>query len=154
MYLPALSIVAVVFLLLVLVSISTYRNLNREKTQALHFFYRQEVALLRSIEAGARTGMKSLMWQEISLGNLLQETAKDKLEKIFEPFFTMRERCESKVPVLVFLLSIKLLRIIVVKLWSNARRSEKSGAAGLPSVFRLMLVPESCMKIRAVKPNT
>ena len=77
LYLPALSIVAVVFLLLVLVSISTYRNLDREKTQALHFFYRQGVALLRSIEAGARTGMKSLMWQEMSLGNLLQETAKD-----------------------------------------------------------------------------
>ncbi len=77
LYLPALSIVAVVFLLLVLVSISTYRNLDREKTQALHFFYRQGVALLRSIEAGARTGMKSLMWQEMSLRNLLQETAKD-----------------------------------------------------------------------------
>ena len=56
LYLPALTIVAVVFLLLVLVSISTYRNLGREKTQALHFFYRQGVALLRSIEAGARTG--------------------------------------------------------------------------------------------------
>ncbi len=77
LYLPALSIVAVVFLLLVLVSISTYRNLDREKTRALHFFYRQGVALLRSIEAGARTGMKSLMWQEMSLGSLLQETAKD-----------------------------------------------------------------------------
>ncbi len=77
LYLPALSIVAVVFLLLVLVSISTYRNLDREKTRALHFFYRQGVALLRSIEAGARTGMKSLMWQEMTLGNLLRETAKD-----------------------------------------------------------------------------
>ena len=78
LYLPALSIVAVVLLLLILISISTYRNLDREKTMAMHFLYRQGVALIRSIEASARTGMKSLMWQEISLGSLLQETAKDK----------------------------------------------------------------------------
>jgi len=78
LYLPALSIVAVVFLLLVMISVSTYRNLDREKSMALHFIYRQGVALIRSIEASARTGMKSLMWQEISLGSLLQETAKDK----------------------------------------------------------------------------
>ena len=77
LYLPALSIVAVVFLLLVLISISTYRNLDREKSMVLHFLYRQGVTLLRSLEASARTGMKSLMWQEISLGSLMQETAKD-----------------------------------------------------------------------------
>ena len=77
LYLPALSIVAIIFLLLVLISISTYRNLDREKTQALHFLHRQGVTLLRAIEASARTGMKSLMWQEVSLGKLMQETAKD-----------------------------------------------------------------------------
>ena len=77
LYLPALSIVAVVVLLLILISISTFRNLDREKTRALHFLHRQGVALLKSIEASARTGMESLMWQEISLGKLLQETAKD-----------------------------------------------------------------------------
>jgi two-component system sensor histidine kinase HydH len=77
MYLPALSLVAVVFLLLVLISVSTYRNLNREKVRALHSLHQQGVALLRSIEASVRTGMKMLMWQEVSLGSLLQETAKD-----------------------------------------------------------------------------
>ncbi len=77
LYLPALSIVAIVVLLLVLISISTYRNLDREKSMALHFLHRQGVMLLKSIEASARTGMKSLMWQEISLGKLMVETAKD-----------------------------------------------------------------------------
>jgi two-component system sensor histidine kinase HydH len=77
LYLPALSLVAIIFLLLVLISISTYRNLDREKTRALHFLHRQGVTLLRSIEASARTGMQSLMWQEVSLGKLLQETTKD-----------------------------------------------------------------------------
>jgi len=77
LYIPALSLVAIVFLLLVLIRISTYRNLDRQETRALHFLYRQGVTLLRSIEASARTGMKTLMWQEVSLGRLLQETAKD-----------------------------------------------------------------------------
>jgi two-component system sensor histidine kinase HydH len=77
MYFPALTLVAVVFLLLILISISTYRNLNRDKTRELDSLHRQGVVLLRSIEASVRTGMKMLMWQEVSLGNLLQETAKD-----------------------------------------------------------------------------
>ena len=76
MYLPALSIVAVGFILLVLISISTYRNLDRQKSIALSFLHRQGEGLILSLEASARTGMKSLMWQEISLGSLLQETAK------------------------------------------------------------------------------
>lgn len=77
LYLPALSIVAVVFLLLVLISISTFRNLDREESRALNFLHRQGVTLLRSIEASARAGMTSLMWQEVSLGRLLQEITKD-----------------------------------------------------------------------------
>ncbi|MGW8301725.1 MAG: two-component system sensor histidine kinase NtrB [Desulfobacterales bacterium] len=77
LYIPALSIVAIVFILLVLISISTYRNLDREKTRALHFLHSQGVTLLRSVEASARTGMTSLMWQEVSLGRLLQEITRD-----------------------------------------------------------------------------
>lgn len=78
MYLPALSIVAVGFILLVLISISTYRNLDRQKTIALSFLHRQGEGLILSLEASARTGMKTLMWQEVSLGSLLQETAKSR----------------------------------------------------------------------------
>jgi two-component system sensor histidine kinase HydH len=77
LYVPALSIVAMVFILLVLISVSTYRNLDREETRALHFLHSQGVTLLRSIDASARTGMTSLMWQEVSLGKLLQEIARD-----------------------------------------------------------------------------
>ncbi|MEJ2730761.1 MAG: hypothetical protein P8185_20050 [Deltaproteobacteria bacterium] len=77
LYVPALSIVAIVFILLVLISVSTYRNLDREETRALHFLHSQGVTLLRSIEASARTGMTSLMWQEVSLGRLLQEITRD-----------------------------------------------------------------------------
>jgi two-component system sensor histidine kinase HydH len=78
LYLPALSIFAVGFILLVLISISTYRNLNRQETMALSFLHRQGEGLILSLEASARTGMKTLMWQEVSLGSLLQETAKNR----------------------------------------------------------------------------
>ena len=78
LYLPALSIVAVGFILLVLISISTYRNLDRQKTMALSFLHRQGEGLILSLEASARTGMKTLMWQEVSLGSLLRETAKNR----------------------------------------------------------------------------
>jgi len=78
LYLPALSIVAVGFILLFLISISTYRNLDRQKTMALSFLHRQGEGLILSLEASARTGMKTLMWQEVSFGSLLQETAKSK----------------------------------------------------------------------------
>src|SRR5210317_185552 len=77
LYLPALSIVAVVFLLLVLISISTYRNLDREKNMALHFLYRQGMTVLLSIEAGARAWMMLPMWQDDSIGSLIRETGKN-----------------------------------------------------------------------------
>ncbi len=78
LYLPALSIVAVGFILLVLIGISTYRNLDRQKSMALSFLHRQGEGLILSLEASVRTGMKTLMWQEVSLGSLLQETAKSR----------------------------------------------------------------------------
>ncbi len=77
LYLPALSIVAVVLVLLILMSISTYRNLNREKEMALQSLHRQGMALIRSLEAGARTGMMMHIWGEDSIGQLIQETARD-----------------------------------------------------------------------------
>jgi two-component system sensor histidine kinase HydH len=76
MYVPALSIVAIVLLLLVLIGISTYRNLDREKKTALEFVHRQGLALMRSLEAGARAGMMMPMWQEDSIGILIKETRK------------------------------------------------------------------------------
>lgn len=77
LYLPALSIVAVIFLLLALISVSTYRNLNREKTMALKFIHNQGLALLHSLEAGARAWMMLPMWQEDAVNSLILETGKN-----------------------------------------------------------------------------
>jgi hypothetical protein len=77
LYLPAFSIVAVILFLLGLISISTYRNLNREKQQAMTFLHRQGLTLLSAIEAGARTGMMMHMWQEDTVVHLLREIGKN-----------------------------------------------------------------------------
>jgi two-component system sensor histidine kinase HydH len=77
MYLPAVSIMAVVLLLLVLIGISTYRNLDREKRTALSFLHHEALALLRSLEAGARAGMLMPMWGEDAIRSLIQETGRN-----------------------------------------------------------------------------
>lgn len=77
MYIPALSIVALVFGLLLVIGISTFRNIDREKNTQLDFVYRQGLLLLRAIEAGARSGMAMPMWGEDSIAVLLQETGRD-----------------------------------------------------------------------------
>ena len=75
LYLPAVSLVAAVLLLLVLMSILTMRNLDREKKVALRFLHNQGQALMFSLEAGARTGMMTPMWGADSVATLIRETA-------------------------------------------------------------------------------
>jgi two-component system sensor histidine kinase HydH len=77
LYLPAYLIVAGVFILLVLISISTYRNLDREKKRAMAFVHRQGLTLLRAIEAGARTGLMMHVQQEDTVVGLIREVAKN-----------------------------------------------------------------------------
>jgi two-component system sensor histidine kinase HydH len=77
LYLPAVTIIAAVLLLLALISVMTYRNLDREERSAVKFFHGHGLALLRALEAGARTGMLMPLWGEDSVGQLLRETAKD-----------------------------------------------------------------------------
>jgi two-component system, NtrC family, sensor histidine kinase HydH len=77
LYLPAFTIAAVVLLLLGLISISTYRNLNREKNRIQRSVHRQGLTLLSAIEAGARTGMMMHQWQEDTLATLIREIARN-----------------------------------------------------------------------------
>ncbi len=79
LYVPAYSIVAVVLLLLVLISISTYRNLDRDKTRALGFIHRHGLALIRALEAGARVGMgpSEIQKDTDTIKRLILETGKD-----------------------------------------------------------------------------
>jgi two-component system, NtrC family, sensor histidine kinase HydH len=77
LYLPALTIVAGVLLLLVLISISTIRNLDREKKMQMDFVHRRGLTLLRALEAGARAGMTMPMWGEDAIARLIRETGRD-----------------------------------------------------------------------------
>ncbi|MCK4983901.1 MAG: hypothetical protein KAS40_00185, partial [Desulfobacterales bacterium] len=77
LYLPAFSIIAVVSLLLVIIGISTYRNLNREKQRALSFVHRQGLTLLHALEAGTRSEMIMLVWQKDMVSSLIREAAKN-----------------------------------------------------------------------------
>jgi len=77
LYIPALSILAVVILMLILISISTYRNLEREEKAALTFLHREGLAILHTLEAGARAGMIMTEWEEDSIENLILETGKN-----------------------------------------------------------------------------
>uniref|UniRef100_UPI003565E91A two-component system sensor histidine kinase NtrB n=1 Tax=Desulfosarcina sp. TaxID=2027861 RepID=UPI003565E91A len=75
---PALSILAIVIILLVLMGISTYRNLDRQASVAIDFLHRQGVAMLDAVEAGARAGMAMHMWQEDSIKSLINEVGSNK----------------------------------------------------------------------------
>ncbi|MGB9699548.1 MAG: two-component system sensor histidine kinase NtrB [Thermodesulfobacteriota bacterium] len=54
LYLPALTIVITVLTLLVVIGISTYRNISRERERAEEFLLREGLGLARAIEAGLR----------------------------------------------------------------------------------------------------
>ena len=77
LYFPAITIVAVVASLLVVIGISTFRNIDREEKTQLNFVYKQGLTMLRAIEAGARSGMAMPMWGGDAIARLLQETGKD-----------------------------------------------------------------------------
>ena len=73
LYVPAVSILAIVVILLVLTGISTYRNLNRHSSMAMAFVHRQGLSILDAVEAGARAGMAMPMWREDSIQRLINE---------------------------------------------------------------------------------
>ncbi|RJQ75987.1 MAG: PAS domain-containing protein [Desulfobacteraceae bacterium] len=56
LYLPALSILATVLILLIIIGISTFRNLDRQKQVALELVRHQGLTLLQAIEASVHNG--------------------------------------------------------------------------------------------------
>jgi two-component system sensor histidine kinase HydH len=79
LFLPALSIVAGVLLLLALFGVSTYRNLDRQKAAALEALRTKGMVLLEALEAGARTGMMMPEWNEDSVETLIREICRNEV---------------------------------------------------------------------------
>ena len=59
---PIVGLLAATPVLLVVVGFLTYLNYNRETQLLKDHLKRQGLPLIRSLEAGARTGMMDMMW--------------------------------------------------------------------------------------------
>ena len=59
LYLPAVTIVFIVFILLVVIAISTYRNISRERERTEDLLRREGSSLIRAIEAGVQVYFSS-----------------------------------------------------------------------------------------------
>jgi two-component system sensor histidine kinase HydH len=59
-------------------AILTYENINRQKENSFRLLKEKGAALIRSFEAGTRTGMAGMQWSRHRLQQLLTETAQQK----------------------------------------------------------------------------
>jgi len=69
-------VVAAAGILLLIVLTLAVRNINREKEQMSRILSEKGAALIRSFEAGTRTGMMGMMWGGQQVQRLLEETAR------------------------------------------------------------------------------
>ncbi|MCX5871726.1 MAG: ATP-binding protein [Deltaproteobacteria bacterium] len=76
-YLPVLSIVLVAGTLLVIVVIFTIRNINAQNQRMEEFTLRQGISVIRTLEAGTRTGFMEGDWGIEYLQMLIEQAAKD-----------------------------------------------------------------------------
>jgi two-component system sensor histidine kinase HydH len=63
-------------ILLIVVIVLAVQNTNREKRYMSKILREKGAALIRAVEAGARTGMMGMMWRGQQIQRLLEETAK------------------------------------------------------------------------------
>ena len=69
-------LIAAVAVLLPIFTFMTIENINRQKEKSIHLLLEKGAALIRSFEAGTRTGMMGMQWGGFQLQRLLTETAR------------------------------------------------------------------------------
>jgi two-component system sensor histidine kinase HydH len=72
---PPWVMIGAVAVLLPMVVFITVENINRHKEKSVHLLLEKGAALIRSFEAGTRTGMMGRQWGGFQLQQLLSETA-------------------------------------------------------------------------------
>ena len=72
---PPWVLIGSVAVLLPIVIFVTIENINRHKEKSIHLLLEKGAALIRSFEAGTRTGMMGRQWGGFQLQQLLSETA-------------------------------------------------------------------------------
>lgn len=75
LFFPLISILAVVLTLIILLSISTYRHLNRGQQRMEESLFRDGQIILKSFETFFRTGMMGMMGQTANLQEILNSVA-------------------------------------------------------------------------------
>jgi len=76
-FVSALSIASATFLLLAILSISTIRNLNRERDLVEHLLQTQGKVIIEGLQAGTRAHMIGRDWSGNRTQNLIEEVAKE-----------------------------------------------------------------------------
>jgi two-component system sensor histidine kinase HydH len=77
LYLPALVIVATVFALLVVIAVSTYRNISRDRERAEDFLLREGLIIIRAIEAGVRADLPASRPDISRVQKIVEEVSRD-----------------------------------------------------------------------------
>ena len=77
LYLPALTIVATVLTLLIVISVSTYRNISRERGRTEDSLLRESRVIIRAIEAGVRAGFPSPRPDISRIQKIVEEVSHD-----------------------------------------------------------------------------
>ena len=72
---PPWVLIGAAAVLLPIVAFVTIENINRQKEKSIHLLLEKGAALIRSFEAGTRTGMMGRQWGGFQLQQLLSETA-------------------------------------------------------------------------------
>ena len=72
---PPWILIGAVVILFPIVAFMTIENINRQKKNSVRLLREKGAALIRSFEAGTRTGMMGMHWKNFQLQKLLTETA-------------------------------------------------------------------------------
>jgi two-component system, NtrC family, sensor histidine kinase HydH len=77
LYLPALIIVATVLTLLIVIAVSTYRNISRDRERAEDLLVREGLLIIRAVEAGLRAEPPSPRPDISRLQKIVEEVSRD-----------------------------------------------------------------------------
>jgi two-component system sensor histidine kinase HydH len=78
LYLPAMIIVITVLTLLIVIAVSTYRNIGRDRERAEDFLLREGLVVIRAIEAGARVDLRAKGPDILRLEKIVQEVSRER----------------------------------------------------------------------------
>ena len=72
---PPLILIGAIIVLFPIFTYMTVDRINRHRAQSIHLLFEKSTALIRAVEAGARTGMMNMGWRRTNIEDLLEQTA-------------------------------------------------------------------------------